>query len=221
MSESLWANVKQSDGKMPLQSKMRFGFVIFLALLFAYTAWESLSFQRLAQFLPLSVSVIALVVTLIGLYIDIMAYRRTGMVAGDDVPTTSSLSGAEGKELALGLEAEGTRLSKADMDGLGLKDLADERVSDIEPPMQILKRAGVVFGWMMGYIVGIAIIGLMAATAAYLIGYLRFQARSGWKGQFLGTAAILVGLTVMRIMLNLEWPDYVLEDTVRSILGWD
>ncbi len=221
MSDSLWANVKNVDGKMPMQSKMRFGFVIFLALLFMYTTWEALSFQRLARFLPLTVSVLALVVTLVGLYIDIQAYRRTGMVAGSDVPKTSALAGAEGKELALGLEADGTELSKADLEDLGLEHLTDEKVADIEPPIEILKRAGVVFGWMLGYIVGIAIIGLMASTAAYLIGYLRFQARAGWKVQFLGTAAILVGLTVMRILLNLEWPDYVFEETVRSVFGWE
>lgn len=223
MSESLWENAKDPDAKMPLQSKMRFGFVTFLILLFTYTTYEAWSFTRLARFLPLTVSVLALVVTLVGLYIDVVNYRRNGMVAGADVPATAALAGGEKKEIALqaGITGEEEAIDEDDLAELGLEDLADERMGDIEPPIKVLQRAGVVFGWMMGYIFGIAIIGLMASTTLYLVGYLRFQAKAGWKVQFIGTAAILVGLTTMRILLNLEWPDYLLESTVESIFGWD
>lgn len=223
MSDSIWENVKDPDGKMPLQSKMRFGFVTFLILLFSYTTYEAFSFTRLARFLPLTVSVLALVVTLVGLYIDVVNYRRSGIVAGADVPSTAALAGGEKKEIALkaGIVGDEKELDEDDLIALGFGDLADERIGEIEPPMKVLQRAGVVFGWMMGYLVGIAIIGLMASTTMYLIGYLRFQAKAGWKVQFIGTAAILVGLTTMRILLNLEWPDYLLESTVESIFGWD
>jgi hypothetical protein len=217
MSESPFDNSRGTDGKMPLQSKMRFGFVIFLIMLFSYAAYQAWSFQRLARFLPLTVSLLALVVMLIGLWIDIVAYRRTGMVAGSDVPATASLAGGELKEIALEHKAKG---GDVDLEELGLEELEDERIGAIEPPIKVLQRAGVVFGWMMGYIVGIAVIGLMASTTLYLIGYLRFQAKASWKIQFIGTAAILLGLTAMRILLNLEWPDYLLEDTVNSIFGW-
>lgn len=215
MSEASWENTKAADGKMPLQSKMRFGFVTFLVLLFTYTTWQSFSFDSLARFLPLSVSVLALITMLFGLYVDVRTYRRTGMVAGADVPTTASLAGAEAKEIALEEDAEG---HEVDLEAMGLDD---ERMGEIEPPFEVLKRAGVVFGWMMGYIVGIAIVGLMVATAIYLAGYLRLQAKVGWKLQIIGPIAILIGLTTMRILLNLEWPDYLLESTVESIFGWD
>ena len=207
-----------ADGKMPLQTKMRFGFVVFLILLFAYASYEAWSFTRLARYLPLTVSLLALVVMLVGLYIDVVAYRRTGMVAGSDVPSTAALAGAEMKEKALEHQAEGKEL---DLEELGLEELEDPRLGAIEPPMEVLKRAGVVFGWMLGYIAGIAVIGLMASTTVYLIGYLRIEAKASWKIQFIGTGAILVGLTTMRILLNLEWPDYLLEDTFASIFGWD
>jgi hypothetical protein len=223
-----------TDRKMPLQTKMRFAFNIALILLFSYTAYESWGFARLARYLPLTVSVVALLVMTFGLVVDIVAYRRRGVVAADDVPLTAALAGSEIKEHKLQAgkvdesppeEGEGTDLNPVDDRGAVI-DPADValdtvRLGDIEPPSVILKRAGTVFAWMLGYVVGIAIVGIVVASAVYLVGYLFLQAKANWKVPVFGTILLIVTMLVMAEGLNLEWPDYLLEDTFESMFGPD
>ena len=202
--------------KMTVQTRMRFGFSIFLIVLFAYAFWSALGFLRLARYLPLAVTGLALVVMVISFIIDIVAYRKTGIVAGDDVPVTASLAGAELKEIVL---EEQKASGEVDLKELGLEDLEDERMGEIEDPMEALKRAGRVIIWILGYIAAIAVVGVLAASAMYLIGYLFLEAKTGWKIPIIGTVLIIVGLSVMRELLNLEWPAYLLQDTVESVFG--
>lgn len=199
------------SSKMPLQARMRFIFSGALILLFAYTAYESWSFQTLARYLPLTVSVLAFVVMVISFTMDVMTYRRTGVVAGDDVAVTASLAGAEVKERVAEQGEEAVPEEVA-------AELDDPRIGEVEPPREILKRAGVVFLWILGYVVAIGIFGLMIASAAYLLGYLFKEARAGWKVPVIGTAVILVMMNIMRELLNLEWPDYLLESVIPGTL---
>jgi hypothetical protein len=225
-----------TDRKMPLQTKMRFGFNLALILLFAYTTYEAWGFQRLARYLPLSISILALLVMLVGLLLDIVAYRRQGFVAGDDVPVTAALAGSEIKEHKLQAgKTGGDELADDATSGITVTavdeagepvDPADvpidtSRMGAIEPPRVILLRSAVVLAWILGYIVGIAVIGIVAASAIYLPAYLILQAKTGWKVPVIGTVAILAMMWAMREGLNLEWPDYMLEDTFASIFGWD
>jgi hypothetical protein len=219
--------------KMPLQSKMRFAFSIFLLLLFMYTTYEALDFQRLARYLPLAVSMIALLAVSFGLIIDVLAYRRQGVVAADDVPMTAALAGSEVKEHKLQAgkteqeevpEGEGTTLTPVTDEGEVI-DPADviidtDRLGEIEPPSVILKRTGVVALWILGYMDAIAIFGIMLASAGYLVAYLFLQARARWQVPVIGTISILLLMTAMRIGLNLEWPDYLLESTFESLFGF-
>lgn len=203
--------------KMTLQARMRFMFTVFLLLLFGAAFWMALGFLSLARYLPLAVSGLAFVVLLVSLIIDVVAYRRSGIVAGDDVPGTASMAGAELKELALA-EQERTE-GDLDLSEYGLEALEDERLGGIEDPRAILKRSGRVFLWLLGYIIGIAVIGVMAASAIYLVAYLFLEAKTGWRIPVFGTVAILIMMSVMRELLNLEWPPYLLRDLVRSVFG--
>lgn len=202
--------------KMTVQTRMRFAFNIFLILLFAYAFWSALGFLSLARYLPLAVTGLALLVMLFSLLIDILAYRRTGIVAGDDVPVTASMAGAELKEIVL---EEQKASGDVDLGELGLEELQDERMGEIEDPMDVLKRAARVIAWIFGYVAAIAVVGVMAASALYLIGYLFIEAKTSWKIPIIGTALILIGLSVMRELLNLEWPPYLLQDAVESLFG--
>lgn len=218
---------------MPLQSKMRFGFNIFLILLFAYTTYESFGFRSLARYLPLTVSLLALLVVGIGMAVDVMAYRRYGVVAGDDVPMTAALAGSEIKEHKIQagrtdqapladddanrsvdpIGADGEPIDPADV------ILDTDRIGEIEPPGIILRRSLIATLWILGFIAAIAVIGLELATIAYLMGYLFLQAKTGWKIPVIGTVTILVMMNVMRVALNLEWPPYLLEGLIEPLLG--
>lgn len=186
---------------MPLQTKMRFAFQLFLLALFAYTGWQALDFASLARYLPLTVSILAFITMLVGLVTDVWAYRRTGVVAAGEVPETAAMHGAEKAELTLQKKAEAKHGT--------VEDVAQE--ADVDHPLAVARRSLEMFGWILGYVAGIWVLGVMAATAIFLLTYLWFQARAGWKLSVFGTVLVLAGLTVMRIALNLEWPDYLLE----------
>ncbi len=218
--------------RMPLQSRMRFGFNAGMILLFAYTTYEAWGFRSLARYLPFSISLLALVVMVIGLFIDIVAYRRSGVVAADDVPVTAALAGSEIKEHklstgkgAMSADGDGRSLEPVDSTGTPI-DPADvpldpDRVGEIEGPGEVLKRSGIVFLWILGFLVSIAVVGLTLASAGFLMGYLFLQARTGWKVPVIGTVAILTLMFVMREALNLEWPPYLLEETFAGWFGFE
>lgn len=213
---------------MPLQARMRFAFNIAMVLLFAYTTYEAWGFRSLARYLPFSISLLALVVMLVGLLIDIVAYRRTGVVAGDDVPVTAALAGSEVDEQRS--RAGGTAASQesgpgASDTGADAGDAADvspsaQETDEAESPREILKRSGVVFLWILSFLVGMAVLGLVLASSIFLLSYLFLQARANWKIPVFGTIAILALMFAMRTALNLEWPPYLLETTFEGWFGF-
>lgn len=218
------------ERRMPLQSRMRFGFSIAMILLFAYTSYEAWGFRSLARYLPFAVSILALVVMVIGLVIDVIAYRRQGVIAADDVPVTAALAGSEIKEHKLqagegeaSQDTDGRSMKPVDADGEPIDpahvSLDPERVGEVEGPGVVLKRSGVVFLWILGFLAGIAVFGLTISIVAFLLSYLFLEARAGWKVPVIGTIAILAMMFLMREALNLEWPPYLLQETFAGWFG--
>ena len=197
---------------MPLQTKMRLTFGVLVLLLFAWAGWQALEFARLARYLPLAMSGLGMLIGLLAIGTDLLNWKRQGLVASVDVPETAALHGAEERELALrrGAEASEDEIADADAEGNG------EQPTD---PRKIALRSGIMFGWVLGYVLLIWVIGLVAASALFLITYLRFVARSGWLLPLAGTAIILTGMWLLRTLLNLRWPSYLLQDVLPFLGG--
>lgn len=82
MAESL------TKRKMPVVTKMRFGFTTLFILIFLFTAYEANGFARQARLFPLLVSIAGVLIATISLASDIRRYRREGTSVGDDAPST-------------------------------------------------------------------------------------------------------------------------------------
>lgn len=180
---------------MPLQTKMRLTVGVLMVLLFAWTGWQALEFARLASYMPLGMSGLGVVLGVIAVATDVLNWKRQGLVASVDVPETAALHGAEEMELKI-------RQGEVEVGG-------PDTPTD---PRRIALRSGAMFAWILGYVFLIWLVGIVAASAVFLIAYLRFVARSSWRLPLLGTAVILSGMWILRTLLNLRWPDYLLQD---------
>jgi hypothetical protein len=201
MSEAMTVRTERYKlSEMLLQDRIRFGFSIVLLLLFVYTAYEASSFIRLARYLPFNASIVAGSMMAFSIVTDISTFRRTGRVAVGDVSDTSSVAIAAEEEIAASEGSDGA--------GSAYRGPRTQR--------EAMMRSLAVLGWIVGYLVGIATIGLMVATPLYLILYLRREANASWRLTIIGTFAILLLLTVMREAVNLQWPPYLLRDMVDS-----
>jgi hypothetical protein len=81
--------------KMPVITRMRFGFTTFIILVLLFAANEANGFPRQARIFPLLVALLGLVVAFLSLASDIRRYRREGTAVGDDAPSTSSTAAYE------------------------------------------------------------------------------------------------------------------------------
>ena len=75
-----------------------------------------------------------------------------------------------------------------------------------------LRKAFYYLAWFVGYILLIALAGLMVATAVYLGVFLYVQARMRWWGVLISIVSALLVLNLISRVMNLYWP--------RSLLGW-
>ena len=187
---------------MTAQTRLRFGFNIFVVLFFAFTAYDALDFRTLARYLPLTVSVLGLIMASLALAIDWWNYRSHGAISYGDASETAAMSG---------YSAEPTETTQPadDSDGAVAPAAA---VEDDQHPSKVLQRAGVFALWILGYVALIGIIGLIAATAVFLGVYLYFVARTGWMLPVIGIVVVLGGMYILKEALNLEWPEYLIAE---------
>lgn len=187
---------------MPLQTKMRLAFGVVVILLFTWTAWQASGFAQLALYLPLAMSVLGVVIGVITVATDLINWKRQGVVASADVPETAALHGAEEREIAI-------REGEMDPDAAG----------GAEDPRAVAVRSLVMLLWIFGYVLLIWLVGIVAASALFLVAFLRLVARTGWLLPAIGTLVVLSGMWLMSELLNLRWPPYLLEDLLPFLGG--
>jgi hypothetical protein len=187
---------------MPLQTKMRLSFGVFMILLFAWTGWQAWEFARLARYLPLAMSSLGVTIASITVATDLLNWKRQGVAAGADVPESAALHGAEEREIAI-------REGELDPDAEGAP----------EDPRAIASRSVMMFGWILAYVAGIWLLGILVGSALFLLAFLFLVARSGWVLPVVGTVVMLLGMVVLSEALNLHWPDYLLQDVWGRLAG--
>jgi hypothetical protein len=198
---------KHEFSEMLLQDRIRFGFSVGLLLLFSYTAYESVSFMPLSRYLPFTASLVAIVMMLFSIFVDIGTFRREGRVAIADVFATSSM--------AVAIKQEDAKEESEQ----GRGDGVDESFRGPKTERDAIFGSFYVFSWIIGYIVGIAVVGLTLATLLYLGFYLGREAKASWKLNLIGNTAVLVGLNVLREALNLQWPPYLLKGPIDTAMA--
>ena len=201
---------------MSLQTRLRFGFNLFLLFSFGYMIYEARDFQRLARYMPLSAAIACFLLMLILIGIDYYKYRKVGYVAADETIGTATLGKAAKTELEEALVAE-----EAVVDGsapVGSRTSTDDGARPAEAELDAaseeraaLRRAATVWAWLLLYVALIAVFGLTVATVLYLVGYLWRQAKAGPVLIVVGTLLTLGGMHLMRVALNLRYPANLLE----------
>ncbi len=74
-----------------------------------------------------------------------------------------------------------------------------------------MRRALVYLGWFLGYILLIAIAGLVVASVVFLAAFLYREARMRWWGVLISVAGTLLVLFTISGVMRLYWP--------RNLLG--
>jgi hypothetical protein len=89
---------------------------------------------------------------------------------------------------------------------------ADIRPDDDGTRAEVARGAILCFGWILGLLASIAVIGFPASLALFVFGYLLFRAKEKWWVALL-TAAVLVGLlyAFFDTVLHVIWPEGLLK----------
>lgn len=84
---------------MELPTKLRFGFDLFVGLMFVGAAWAALDFQRLARYFPLAIALTGLVLAVANICLDAYRYRvRSTAMAMDALPSAATFDPEIGED---------------------------------------------------------------------------------------------------------------------------
>lgn len=166
-------------------SRARIVFDVLMLLLFGYVAYDSLDFQPTARHFPLYISLAAVVLGAVNLVVNVAKLRSQGsVVAGDELDTAT-------------LREDTSDGSDADAPTL--------------PPSETLKRALRYWTWLVAFVVLIAVLGIVGAVLVFLPAFLAVEARMRWPGIVVSVAITLGLLTAFGNLMNLRWPESLLE----------
>jgi beta-lactamase regulating signal transducer with metallopeptidase domain len=163
---------------MPGVTRLRFGFDVLIIALFGATAYMSLDFRELAQYMPLYISLLALILAFTNLIVDLVRWRATGTAVGSDTIATAAL-----------------------------REDDPEEAGEVRATFARVVRY---LGWVLGYVLLIWVIGLVPATAVFLVAFLVIEARMRLVLIAIGTVLTLAALMGISELMNLFWPPSLL-----------
>lgn len=140
-----------------------------------------------ARFMPFVVGIPPIFLCLLQLVLDARERRRTAAA----VDTRSDIAKAQDAVT----RAAGRPLD-VDPALVALLDTTGPQIS----PQERVRREFILWGYFLGFIGGILLFGFWVAIPAFLVGFLRFQAKSSWR------TALLLGLgTSIALFLVFEY----------------
>jgi TctA family transporter len=121
------------------------------------------------------------------------------------------------REVDLGMEAE----AKSEVEGEVKTDAKPEveqkihmdLASDVGhlPTRVIVQRAGLFFGWLVAFMISMAVIGLIPTVPLFVIAFMRLEAREPWTLVIPQAAALTVFIYVLfDYLLTIPWPPTLL-----------
>lgn len=155
---------------------LKLGFGVFVLIVFSLAAYTSMGFHRLAMYFPFAVSVLGVVLS--GAYVGTLVLARIRGVTGKPVHAD--------KDTVLGGTIEGT---------IEVPDAASE-----------IRKALPYLAWFIGYILLIALAGIVVASALFLAAFLYREARMRWWGVLISVVSTLVVLYTFSGVMRLYWP---------------
>lgn len=126
-----------------------------------------------ARFMPFVVGIPPIFLCLLQLVLDARERRRTTIDTRSDIEKAQdAVARAAGRPLAV------------DPALSALLEASEPQMS----PQERVRRELVLWGYFLGFIGGILLVGFWVAIPAFLVSFLRFQAKSSWR------TALLLGL---------------------------
>lgn len=139
-----------------------------------------------ARFMPFVVGIPAIILCLVQIALDIRAARRTTV---EVVDSRSELEKAQ---------QEVSRMTGRQVEF----DVAKEQLPTVEaeaPPADMVRRECILWGYFLGFIGGILVIGFWPSIPVFLVSFLRLIAKVSWLkallGGILGTIVLYFGVT--------------------------
>lgn len=129
-----------------------------------------------ARFMPFVVGIPAILLCLVQLWLDARKRRQAAEPQRDGEPTPDGRP-----PIAL------ASIDAAIAQAASQSALPDAAATPLSPEERV-RRERILWGYFLGFIGGILLFGFWAAIPVFLVGFLRFQAKSRW------TTALLLGL---------------------------
>jgi len=168
-----------------------FNIVIIAAI--AYMVWESMAWNFKARIVPNIVGSIAIGFATLALFHNIFTRRKE-----------SSLTGADAIQQELSKELH--------------MDLASE--ADTVPVKLMLVRTTIFFGWMIGFMISMYLIGLIPTVAVFVVVFMRFEGPEPWRIVLPYAVFMTLFIYVMfDQMLTIPWPPTLLGTMVPALKG--
>jgi hypothetical protein len=173
--------------------------LVFALLVLAVFVWgfiEATGFAAQGRELPLLVSSVGTVLSVLLLVSYVRRMKRT---ASADAVTSGDV-----REALLG-----SRLSGGD----AVADSADimQQVEDEEDEEIPPRRVAIVSAWILGYLVGIYVLGFLLASTIFVIMCLRVEAKAGWIRAVLSGVAVFLFVDTFNYLLGIRTPESVLD----------
>jgi hypothetical protein len=80
-------------------------------------------------------------------------------------------------------------------------------------PKTIMWRGVIFFSWCLFFLAAAGVVGLLPAMLLYLIGYMRFEGREGWRMTLAVAAPTwILSYILFHMVLTIPWPQALLGD---------
>jgi len=183
-----------------------------LILVFGYMLYEALTWDRRSQVVPVPLATIGLFFTTLSLISGIFFRPVANLIAAgaDTHPLEAKREGEPAAEPAqpAAPQLEQSYSIHMDLDSdtghLGLRT--------------VLRRGALFFGWIIGFMVSMYLIGFIPTVPLFIIAYMRSENREPWK--LILPQAIALTLLVYYVfgkMLYIPWPPTLLGDLFPAL----
>jgi hypothetical protein len=153
-----------------------------------------------AKLVPIIVGTLGLVAASLSLFDDL--FRKPRPAGAPDEPSVFDLDGANAPAQAVTYDQN----AKIHM------DLASD-LGDL-PVRTVSSRAARFFGYLLGLLVGTALVGLIPASALFVVAFMRLEAREKWSIVIPYAAILAVGIYVIStLVMETVWPSTLLGET--------
>jgi TctA family transporter len=175
---------------------------VFFITLFGAMLVQANTWPSLAKLTPSIVGVSALIFC--GLSLVNEMFRRQAASPPGPAP-------APAREGEAGSPAEGEVLQAR-------RHMDIESATDHVLPKLRVRRAGVFFGWLLGFMASMATIGLIPTVPIFVIAFMRFENREPWK--LVLPQAVLLTLFIYVVfdrLMHIPWPETLLATWVPAV----